>query len=149
MTKRVLIALATAAVLIGMSYAQQSTDKPGTTTINVNKTAANNGKQMYNSYCAPCHGTDGKGNGPVAPQLKQPATDLTVLAKNNGGKFPDAHLVAVMQFGSELQGKGATHGTAQMPVWGPILGNMDQGSQQEKQLRISNISRYIQSLQVK
>lgn len=149
MNKRVLIAFAAAAVIVSLTYAQQTTTKPGTTTITVNKTPANSGKVMYNSYCAPCHGTDGKGNGPVAPQLKQPATDLTMLSKNNGGKFPDAHLVAILQFGSETQGKASAHGTAQMPVWGPILGNMDQGSAQETQLRIANLSRYIQSLQVK
>src|ERR1019366_9156892 len=87
MTKRVLIAFAAATMIVGLTYAQQTTTKPGTTTITVNKTAANNGKVMYSNYCAPCHGADGKGNGPVAPQLKQPATDLTVLAKNNGGKY--------------------------------------------------------------
>jgi mono/diheme cytochrome c family protein len=149
MTKRVLLSLMAAVVIASLAYAQQATSKTETTTIKVNKTAANNGKQMYNSYCAPCHGTDGKGNGPVAPQLKIPATDLTVLAKNNGGKFPDTHIVAVMQFGSELQGKGMTHGTAEMPIWGPIFGSMDQGNQQDKQLRIANLSRYIESLQAK
>jgi hypothetical protein len=56
-------------------------------------------------------------------------------------------MVAVLQFGPEA--RGAAHGTAQMPVWGPILGNMDQGNQQNKQLRIANLSRYIESLQVK
>ncbi len=28
--------------------------------------ARDNGKQMYASYCASCHGVDGRGNGPVA-----------------------------------------------------------------------------------
>ena len=40
-----------------------------------------NGKQMYVSYCAPCHGVDGKGNGPVAAALKKQPADLAVLSK--------------------------------------------------------------------
>jgi hypothetical protein len=36
-----------------------------------------------------------------------------------------------------------------MPVWGPIFGNMSQSSSaQEKQQRISNITRYLKTIQV-
>ena len=46
------------------------------------------GKEMYTNYCAVCHGTEGKGNGPAAEALKTPPSDLTVLSKKNGGKYP-------------------------------------------------------------
>jgi hypothetical protein len=36
-----------------------------------------------------------------------------------------------------------------MPVWGPILGKMEMTNPQEKLLRISNLSRYLETLQVK
>ena len=36
---------------------------------------------------------------------------------------------------------------AVMPVWGPILGKMNQTNRQEKDLRISNLSRYLESIQ--
>ena len=98
---------------------------------------------MYTSYCAPCHGVDGRGNGPAAAALKTQPTDLTGLQKNNHGKFPDAHIVAILQFGTELP----AHGSAKMPVWGPILGKMNQTNAQDKQLRISNLSRYLESIQ--
>ena len=39
------------------------------------------GKAEYQSSCAPCHGKDGKGNGPVSTGLKVPPPDLTVLAR--------------------------------------------------------------------
>lgn len=145
MKNRLLITLAAGVTIAAFAFAQQAANN--TQTIKVGKTPANSGKMMYNNYCAPCHGTDGKGGGPVAAALKQPPTDLTVLARNNGGKYPDAHIAAILQFGPEA--KGASHGTAAMPVWGPILGNMDQVNPQNKQLRISNLSRYIESLQVK
>ena len=111
--------------------------------IPVNQTAANNGKQMYTNYCAPCHGTDGKGRGPAASALKTPPTDLTVLKKNNNGKFPDVHVVAILQFGTEEP----AHGSATMPVWGPVLGSMSRTNTQDKQLRISNLARYLESIQ--
>ena len=134
---------ATAVLLAaGMSVLAQSGPK---VVIPVNKTSPVDGKKMYQGYCAPCHGADGKGNGPVASALKTAPTDLTVLSKNNSGKFPNVHLVSVLEFGSALP----AHGSAAMPVWGPILGRMNQTNSMDKQLRISNLVRYIESLQVK
>jgi mono/diheme cytochrome c family protein len=100
---------------------------------------------MYTSYCAPCHGTDGKGRGPAASTLKTPPTDLTGLMKNNHGKFPDTHVVAILQFGMEVP----AHGSTTMPVWGPILGNMNPTNNQERMLRVSNLSHYLETLQAK
>jgi mono/diheme cytochrome c family protein len=142
MLKRLLVTALTATLAVGMSYADQSNAK---VTIPVNKTTATSGKQMYTSYCAPCHGVDGRGQGPVASALKTPPTDLTLLARNNHGKFPDAHIVTVLQNGTETP----SHGSAEMPVWGPILGKMNQTNPQERTLRVSNLSRYLETMQVK
>ena len=46
------------------------------------------GPDLYRAHCAACHGADGKGDGPLAPALKTKPADLTVLSRNNGGKFP-------------------------------------------------------------
>jgi len=75
------------------------------------------GKEMFNSYCASCHGVDGKGDGPAAPALKAVPTNLTTLALKNGGTFPAAHVA------TEIQGGAVTpaHGSKEMPVWGPIF----------------------------
>jgi mono/diheme cytochrome c family protein len=140
MLKSLLVTAMAALVAVSLSFADQAQSK---VVIPVNKTAPTNGKQMYTSYCAPCHGTDGRGSGPAAAALKTQPTDLTVLSKNNHGKFPDTHVVAILQFGSEVP----AHGSASMPVWGPILGNMNRANIQEKQLRISNLSRYLETIQ--
>jgi len=133
-------ATATAVLLaVSFSFADQSQK----VVIPVNRTAANDGRQMYTNYCAPCHGTDGKGSGPAASALKTPPTDLTVLRKHNNGRFPDTHVVAILQFGTEEP----AHGSAAMPVWGPILGNMSRTNSQDKQLRISNLTRYLETIQ--
>ncbi|HXR39340.1 MAG TPA: c-type cytochrome [Terracidiphilus sp.] len=142
MLKHLLVTALTATLAVGMSYADQSNAK---VTIPVNKTSPTSGKQMYSNYCAPCHGVDGRGQGPVAAALKAPPTDLTVLSRNNHGKFPDTHIVTVLQNGAQI----ASHGTAEMPVWGPILGKMNQTNSQDRMLRISNLSRYLETLQVK
>lgn len=46
------------------------------------------GEMEYLSSCAPCHGRNANGKGPLADQLKVPPSDLTQLAKKNGGAFP-------------------------------------------------------------
>ena len=144
------LAVATALIAVCAAFSQPPVDQSTSlanhkVTIAVKKTAATSGQQMYTSYCAPCHGTDGKGNGPAANALRTPPTDLTILAKNNGGKFPGTHVVTVLQFGSEL----ASHGSEQMPVWGPILGRMNLASPHDKMLRMSNLTRYLETIQVK
>jgi mono/diheme cytochrome c family protein len=139
MLKSLSITGAAALLAVSLSFADQSQK----IIIPVDKTAANDGKQMYVSYCAPCHGTDGKGRGPAATAMKTGPTNLTALMKNNHGKFPDTHVVAVLQFGTEVQ----AHGSATMPVWGPILGNMNRTNLQDKQLRISNLARYLETIQ--
>ena len=79
--------------------------------------------------------------------MKMPPTDLTMLSKNNQGKFPADHLTSVLRFGSEMP----VHGSAEMPVWGPTLARMDQNDNDraKAELRISNLKHYIETLQMK
>jgi mono/diheme cytochrome c family protein len=112
----------------------------------IRSTSAASGKQMYTNYCAVCHGVDGRGSGPAASAMKSAPTDLTTLATNNGGHFPDTHVAAVLQFGVE----NSSHGTQQMPIWGPAFRSIANGSAapgaQEHQ-RIANLTEYLKSLQ--
>ncbi len=50
--------------------------------------AIDEGKEAYEAQCSVCHGADGKGNGLFKPSLTVAPTDLTTLAKKNGGVFP-------------------------------------------------------------
>jgi mono/diheme cytochrome c family protein len=142
MLKSLLVTAVAAVLAASLSFADQSQSK---VVIPVEKTSPTDGKQMYTNYCAPCHGVDGKGNGPAASSLKAQPTNLTELQKDNHGKFPDTHIVAILQFGADVP----AHGSATMPVWGPILGNMNRTNAQDKQLRISNLSRYLESIQAR
>jgi len=107
-------------------------------------TSAASGSEMYKSYCASCHGKDAKGDGPAAPALKAALPDLTTLAKRNDGKYPALRVTSI------LRGKEAlvAHGDQEMPVWGPVLRGVS-SSEAIVDLRISNLNKYLESLQVK
>jgi mono/diheme cytochrome c family protein len=110
----------------------------------VTPTSPSSGKEMYNSYCASCHGMDGKGNGPAAPALKSHPTDLTLLAQKNGGKFPSAHVMSSIQDVTQN-----VHGSKDMPVWGPLLSSVSGTDQSVVKVRINVITSYIESMQAK
>jgi len=103
------------------------------------------GERMFKQYCAACHGADAKGNGPVRAALKVPAPNLTTLAKRHGGKFPNDYVTGVLRFGPGV----ASHGSADMPTWGPIFEYLDNHSQSAAQQRIKNLCDYLASLQEK
>ncbi len=52
------------------------------------------GAADFNELCAPCHGSDAKGNGPLAQGLDHKPADLTGLASRNGGVFPSAYVMS-------------------------------------------------------
>ncbi len=72
------------------------------------------GEAEYMNSCAQCHGTDGKGGGPMASYLTGSLPDLTQIQKNNGGVFP---FVSIYEMIDGRQAMGA-HGTREMPAWG-------------------------------
>jgi mono/diheme cytochrome c family protein len=108
-------------------------------------TSAASGKEMFMSYCAACHGADAKGDGPAAEALKVAPADLTMLAKENGGKYPAMRVTSVLGGQANL----AAHGNKEMPVWGSVFWKMSGGHEAEVHQRIANLNHYIESLQVK
>jgi mono/diheme cytochrome c family protein len=106
-------------------------------------TSSASGKEMYTTYCAVCHGTEGKGNGPAADALKTPPPDLTVLSKNNGGKYPALKVSSAVRGDARV----AAHGSKEMPVWGKLFHSMSGGHQSEVDQRVANLVSYIKSLQ--
>lgn len=103
------------------------------------------GKKTYVEYCAACHGDDGKGMGPAASALKTPPPDLTTLAKRHVGKFPEDYVAEIVRFGKPIQ----AHGSAEMPVWGPIFSARDKFNEVAVRRRIKNLCDYLATLQEK
>ncbi|HLH78178.1 MAG TPA: c-type cytochrome [Candidatus Binataceae bacterium] len=46
------------------------------------------GRRLFHSYCAPCHGDDAKGNGPMASFSAEQVADLTALRRRYHGAIP-------------------------------------------------------------
>lgn len=71
------------------------------------------GWKLYNSYCYLCHGSNGKGGGPLAKSLKINPADLTSAERL--GKKSDRELLLIIQ-------GNAPHGKMKdMPQWGQVL----------------------------
>jgi mono/diheme cytochrome c family protein len=72
------------------------------------------GYEWFRTYCAACHGTSARGDGPVADELETPPADLARIAAQYGGAFDAVRVARYIDGRSEL----AVHGTREMPVWG-------------------------------
>lgn len=99
----------------------------------------------YQLYCASCHGTMGRGDGPVADALLRPPADLTTLSMRNEGVFPHARVAFI------IDGRGdiLAHGPREMPVWGSFFGQDDYGNATPAAARerIQALSDYLKALQ--
>ncbi len=126
---------------VGFAGAQEKTINK----VPMKPTSAASGEDKH--YCAACHGSIGKGDGPAAAALKAAPPDLTLLGKNNGGKFPTDYVMSVLRF---VATKSA-HGAKNMPVWGPLFGSTNLQGQAPGvvELRISNLAKYLESIQAK
>ncbi len=102
------------------------------------------GVDLFRAYCASCHGTDGKGNGPVAPALNTKVPDLTTIAQRNGGMFPLGRVRKIIA-GDEAV---VAHGTTEMPVWGPIFHKVEE-DRDYGEVRLQNVAGYLASIQQK
>ena|ERR1039458_7403992 len=146
--KKVIVTFAALVVFTGTVAAQDQTQGQTQKVIKhvpVKSTSPVSGKEMYKAYCAVCHGIDGKGGGPAASALKVPPTDLTLLGKNNGGKYPALKVSSSIRNESDLP----AHGSKEMPVWGTLFWSMSSGHEGEVQQRVANLTKYIESLQAK
>jgi mono/diheme cytochrome c family protein len=81
------------------------------------------GRDTFLRYCASCHGPEGRGDGPLAGSLTRPPTDLTQLAKKNGGRYDERAVMSVIDGRRQV----IEHGTRDMPVWGAIFEDEGRG----------------------
>lgn len=102
--------------------------------------ASHDGAQLFQTYCASCHGLRAKGDGAVAPSLKVPPPDLTLLAKRNNGVFPAERVRQI------IEGKGvAAHGERTMPVWGDVFARKIGG--RDPHVLLGSLVQYLDQIQ--
>jgi len=100
------------------------------------------GPDLFRAYCASCHGGDAKGHGPAAPALKPKVPDLTVLARNNGGRFPEDRMRKTIMGDDVI----AAHGSREMPIWGPVFHQIEEDVDRGP-VRLANLVQYLKSIQ--
>lgn len=97
------------------------------------------GRTLFLTHCASCHGEDGKGKGSVAAVLKVPPSDLTQISKRRDGQFPIDEVRNIIS-GLKLEG---VHGSRSMPVWGKIFAQMET----TEHGRVNLLLTYLKSIQ--
>jgi cytochrome c oxidase cbb3-type subunit 3 len=96
--------LALSALLIPMQAAAQGTN-------------AFKGHELFDTYCFVCHGTSGKGDGPLAPKLQKQPANLTDKARMS--KRSEKALFNI------VKGTDTHNINGVMPKWGQALSDPD------------------------
>ena len=128
----------------GMILAAASQEKPGIKIVPPTNVPASSGPEMFKTYCAVCHGTSGKGDGPAAQALKTAPPDLTQIARRNNGQFAELKVQQSITMDHEV----GAHGNREMPVWGQVFRSIESGDSIWR-LRVQNLTQYIRSIQAK
>ena len=106
------------------------------------------GAELYQRFCASCHGVHGLGDGPVADSLKVMVPNLTRIARRHGGEFPADQVRRIID-GRTVQ---PPHGSREMPVWGYEFGSAaasDQTSAVSADELVARLLEYVRSMQMK
>ncbi len=101
-----------------------------------------NAQAGYDRWCASCHGTTGRGDGPAAASLSPPPTDLTVSPLNL------AQLMEVIDGRRTVR----AHGTAAMPVWGEVFEAAREGDDRQHRdalRQVQGLAEYVQALRAR
>ena len=102
------------------------------------------GPELYQAYCASCHGADARGKGPASEAFKAHVPDLTMISNSNKGIFPAARVSKIITGEENV----TAHGSRKMPVWGPIFHQVEV-DQDWGYVRVQNLTTYLESIQKK
>ncbi|PWE30483.1 cytochrome C [Maritimibacter sp. 55A14] len=107
------------------------------------------GRATYQANCTGCHGAGGQGDGTVAGLVFGGAPDLTRLSARNGGTFPDARVMSVIDGYTRRQQHGGV-----MPEFGPllegrkVLWRAPDGTLTPTPVKLVALAEYLQTIQV-
>jgi mono/diheme cytochrome c family protein len=104
------------------------------------------GRSVYKTYCAACHGADGRGNHRLADRLGARPSDLTLLARRNGGNFPKNQVQRIIDGRQPVEG----HGGSGMPIWGDAFRDAsDNDAAAPAREKIAAVVSYLESIQAR
>jgi hypothetical protein len=104
------------------------------------------GAELFERFCAACHGTEAQGDGPVARGLATAVPDLTRINERNGGRFPADAIRDTIDGRSPV----LAHGTRVMPVWGYefwVEEGADITAEREARELVRRLVLYLESIQ--
>jgi nucleotide-binding universal stress UspA family protein/mono/diheme cytochrome c family protein len=104
------------------------------------------GAEVFRTYCASCHGTNARGDGPLASSMVRKPADLTEIAKRNNGQFPTEMVFKTIDGRQPVKG----HGGPDMPVWGDVFTkSRDAGDAERVKAVIQSLVEYLDSIQLR
>ena len=104
------------------------------------------GAEVFRTYCASCHGTSARGDGPLAASMRKRPANLTEIAKRNGGEFPSDMVFRTIDGRQPVRG----HGGPDMPVWGDAFErSREAGDQARVKSVIQSLVDYLASIQLR
>jgi mono/diheme cytochrome c family protein len=103
----------------------------------------NSGPYLYRTYCASCHGSEGRGDGPAAKTLRAAPPDLTTIAERRNGAYPSYDVAQIIDGRKPLPG----HTRLDMPVWGAVLSVMERQNEPAVKARVNALVTHLESLQ--
>ena len=104
------------------------------------------GGEVYRTYCASCHGTAARGDGPLASSMRRKPANLTEIATRNNGLFPSELVFKVIDGREKVRG----HGGPDMPVWGDAFArSRDGGDEDRVKAVIKSLVDYLEAIQLR
>jgi mono/diheme cytochrome c family protein len=104
------------------------------------------GSYLFKTYCASCHGTSARGDGPLADAMRRRPANLVEIANRHQGTFPSELVYKIIDGRTKLQG----HGGPDMPVWGDAFMRTAESSDEASvKQRIQALVDYLQSIQAR
>ena len=104
-----------------------------------------NGSYLFRTYCAACHGTSARGDGPLAASMRRRPPNLTEISRRNNNTYPGDLVFQIVDGREKVRG----HGGPDMPVWGDAFRRSVEGESDEAvRTRIQALVSFLQTLQV-
>ena len=104
------------------------------------------GADLFRTYCAACHGTSARGDGPLADSMRRRPANLTEIAKRHGGSFPADLVFRTIDGRQPVRG----HGGPDMPVWGDaFMRSAEIRDEAAVRARIESLVNYLESIQLR
>lgn len=104
------------------------------------------GAETFRTYCATCHGTSARGDGPLAASMTKKPANLTEIAKRNGGVFPSELVFRTIDGRNRVKG----HGGPDMPEWAEAFSkSREAGDTERVKSLIQALVDYLESIQLR